>query len=126
MTGGLTGWSIVLLAFVVTAEVGRELNFKAAVLAADKNSYVASLIRQPVLWFGLVLWTAEIGAWLLALTETRLAIAFPISTLSYAGVPLAASLVLGERSTPRQRLGMGMIVFGVISIALSELTWPPR
>lgn len=123
MTGPLTAWSMVLLTFVVLAEVGREVNFKAASVAADKSRYVTSLLRQPLLWFGLMLWTAEVGAWLIVLTETPLAIAYPISTLSYAGVPLAASLVLGEQITRRQRGGMALIVVGVLCIALSEVRW---
>lgn len=123
MTGSLTAWSLVLLTFVVLAEVGREVNFKAASLAADKDRYVASLVRQPLLWFGLLLWTAEVGAWLLVLTETRLAVAFPISTLSYAGVPLAAGWMLGETVTRRQKIGMGLVVLGVLCVTLSELRW---
>lgn len=123
MTGSLTAWSLVLLTFVVLAEVGREVNFKAASLAADHDRYASSLMRQPLLWCGLALWTAEVGAWLLVLTETRLAIAFPISTLSYVGVPLAAAWMLGERVTARQKAGMALVVVGVLCITLSELRW---
>ncbi|MDB5454178.1 MAG: permease [Caulobacteraceae bacterium] len=123
MTGALTIWSLGLLVFCVLAEIGRELNFKAAILAADRDRYVLSLAAQPLLWCGLVLWTAEVAAWLLALTHTRLAIAYPISTLSYAGVPLAAAIMLGEKVSRRQKLGMALVAAGVLCITVSELRW---
>lgn len=123
MTGALTVWTLGLLIFCVLAEIGRELNFKAATLAADRDHYVRSLAAQPLLWCGLALWTGEVAAWLLVLGHTRLAIAFPISTLSYVGVPLGASVMLGERVSRRQKIGMGLVLAGVLAIAISELRW---
>jgi drug/metabolite transporter (DMT)-like permease len=123
MSGALTLWSLALLLFCVLAEIGRELNFKAASLSADRRRYAASLLSQPLLWFGLALWTAETAAWIGVLAHTRLAVAYPIITLSYAGVPLAASLMLGEPVSRRQKIGAALVTAGVLCIALSELRW---
>lgn len=123
MTGDLSPWSLGLLTFVVLAEIGRELNFKAASMAADRDRYIRSLAVQPLLWCGLTLWTAEVGVWLMVLTRTRLAIAYPISTLSYVGVPLAAAVMLGESISRRQKIGMALVLAGVLCITATELRW---
>ena len=119
MSGGLTLWALVLLGFCVLTEIARELNFKAASLQAEPDRYVVSLLSNPLLWFGIVLWVIEVGVWLLVLEHTPLAVAFPITTLTYAGTPLAAALVLKEPLSRRQRLGAGLVSVGVLCIALS-------
>lgn len=125
MTGALTLSSLALLAFCVLAEIGRELSFKSASLSAGRTRYAASLAAQPLLWCGLLLWTLETAAWLLALENTRLAVAYPMVTLSYAGVPLAAAVVLGEPVSRRQKFGAALVAAGVLCIALSEMRWTP-
>ena len=119
MSGGLTLWALVLLGFCVLTEIARVLNFKAASLQAEPDRYVVSLLSNPLLWFGIVLWVIEVGVWLLVLEHTPLAVAFPITTLTYAGTPLAAALVLKEPLSRRQRLGAGLVSVGVLCIALS-------
>jgi drug/metabolite transporter (DMT)-like permease len=119
MMGGLTAWSLVMLGFCVLAEIARELNFKAASMQAAPDRYVVSLLTQPLLWAGIVLWAIEVGVWLAVLEHTRLAVAFPITTLTYAGTPFAAALVLKEPFSLRQKLGAGLVSLGVFCIALS-------
>ena len=119
MMGGLTTWSLVMLGFCVLAEIARELNFKAASMQAAPDRYFASLLTQPLLWAGIVLWVIEVGVWLAVLEHTRLAVAFPITTLAYAGTPFAAALVLKEPFSRRQKLGAGLVTLGVFCIAVS-------
>jgi undecaprenyl phosphate-alpha-L-ara4N flippase subunit ArnE len=80
---------------------------------------VLSLISQPLLWGGIGLWVLEVAVWLLVLERTSLAVAFPITTLTYAGTPLAAALVLNEPLSRRQKVGAGLVSLGVFCIALS-------
>jgi drug/metabolite transporter (DMT)-like permease len=119
MKGGLTFWSLALLGFCVLAEIARELNFKAASMQAVPERYILSLASQPLLWCGIGLWVVEVATWLLVLEHTALAVAFPITTLTYAGTPLAAALVLNEPLSRRQKLGAGLVAAGVFCIALS-------
>ena len=119
MSENLTIWSLALLGFCVLAEIARELNFKAASLQAAPERYVISLMRQPLLWGGIFLWVLEVAVWLLVLEHTSLAVAFPITTLTYAGTPLAAALVLNEPLSRRQKMGAGLVSLGVLCIALS-------
>lgn len=119
MSGQLTAWSLALLGFCVLAEIARELNFKAASLQAAPDRYALSLASQPLLWCGIAIWVLEVGAWLLVLEHAALAVAFPITTLTYAGTPLAAALVLKEPFSRRQKIGAGLVTLGVFCIAIS-------
>jgi len=119
MNGQLTLWSLGLLGFCVLAEIARELNFKAASLRASPDRYVLSLASQPLLWCGIVIWVLEVGVWLLVLEHASLAVAFPITTLTYAGTPLAAALVLKEPFSRRQKIGAALVSLGVFCIAIS-------
>jgi undecaprenyl phosphate-alpha-L-ara4N flippase subunit ArnE len=111
-----------LLAFCIVTEVGRELSFKAASDGAEgKPAYVAALALQPVLWLGFVFWFVEMIAWLLVLETTPLSLAFPIMTLTYAGVPLAGALMLKERLSPIQIAGAALVAAGVACVGLSGL-----
>jgi undecaprenyl phosphate-alpha-L-ara4N flippase subunit ArnE len=119
MMGGLTVWSLVLLGFCVLAEIARELNFKAASMQAAPDRYAVSLLSHPLLWVGIFLWVIEVGVWLAVLEHTPLAVAFPITTLTYAGTPFAAAVVLKEPLSRRQKMGAGLVSLGVLCIAFS-------
>jgi undecaprenyl phosphate-alpha-L-ara4N flippase subunit ArnE len=122
MSASLTAASGGLLAFCIVTEIGRELSFKAASDGADgQSAYLLALARQPVLWLGIVFWFVEMVAWVLVLETTALGLAFPIMTLTYAGVPLAGTLVLKERLAPIQVLGAALVAAGVTCVGLSGL-----
>lgn len=125
MTPVLTLASLGLLAFCIVTEIGRELCFKIASDGADGAVgfavYVLALARQSALWFGLVFWAVEVVAWVLVLERTPLAVAFPIMTLTYAGIPLAGALVLKERLSRGQIMGTALVALGVTCVGLSGL-----
>ncbi len=122
MTSSLTAATFGLLAFCIVTEIGRELSFKAASDGAEgKPAYLAALALQPVLWLGILFWLVEMIAWLLVLEHAPLSLAFPIMTLTYAGVPLAGTLILKERLAPLQILGAALVAAGVTCVGLSGL-----
>lgn len=121
MNPSLTPWTVGLLLFCVLADIGRELNFKAATMRAVPGRYLGSLLLQPFLWMGILLWAIELVAWLQVLEHTPLTIAFPIMALTYAGTPLAAGLVLKETLSRGQRTGAILVAVGVMVVSLSEL-----
>lgn len=122
MSPTLTASSAGLLAFCIITEIGRELSFKAASDGADgKPAYLAALATQPLLWAGIVFWFVEMVAWVVVLETTPLGLAFPIMTLTYAGVPLAGTLILKERLTPIQIAGAALVAAGVTCVGLSGL-----
>lgn len=125
MSMALTPWTLGLILFCVLAEVGTQLNFKAASDAALPESPVLSLFRQPLLWLGIVLWAIEVVAWLLVLQHAPLAIAFPVMALTYAATPLTARLVLKENLSRGQAAGAAVVALGVLIISLSDLQVGP-
>ena len=122
MSAALTPTGLGLLAFCIVTEIGRELCFKAASDGADgQPAYLRALALQPTLWSGIVFWFVEMVAWVLVLETTPLGLAFPIMTLTYAGVPLAGTLILKERLTPVQIAGAALVAAGVTCVGLSGL-----
>ena len=94
MTAPLSPWIFGLILFCVLAEVGTQLNFKAASEASRPDSPVLSLFRQPLLWVGVMLWAIEVVAWL---------------------------LVLQEQLSRSQALGAGLVALGVLIVSLSDV-----
>ena len=121
MNATLTPWTFGLILFCVLAEVGTQLNFKAASDAARPESPVVSLFVQPLLWMGILLWAIEVIAWLQVLAHAPLAIAFPIMSLTYAATPLAARFVLRERLSRQQAYGAALVAAGVLIVSLSDM-----
>ena len=122
MTGALTPAALGLVGFCIVAEIGRELCFKRAADASGASeTYAAMVARQPVLWLGLVFWAVEIVAWVVVLQTTRLSLAYPLMTLTYAGVPLAGHLLHKERLGRAQMFGAGLVALGVVCVGISGL-----
>lgn len=109
-----------LLAFCVPAEAGRELCYKRAVDAAGQAGGLwPHLLVRPLLWAGLGLWAVELAAWVMVLQRLPLEVAFPLMALSYAAIPLAAHLVLGERLDRRQWAGVALITLGSVLVGVA-------
>jgi drug/metabolite transporter (DMT)-like permease len=68
--------------------------------------------QRPWLVTGILLFLVEIGLYTRALKTLDVAVAYPLSALSYATVVLAAALVLDERPGVRRWLGVLLIALG--------------
>ena len=111
-----------LLGFCIVTEIARELSFKRAALSAqEKPSYVGALALHPLIWVGIAFWAVEVVAWILVLEHAALSLAYPIMTLTYAGVPLASAALLRERLSRVQIMGAALIAIGVSCVSLSGL-----
>lgn len=111
-----------LLAACVAAEITRELCFKAAANKAhDASNYAVALALQPILWLGLAFWISEAICLVLALEKAPLSVAYPITNLPYAGIPIAGALLFRERLTGAQIAGAALIAAGVVLVGASGL-----
>lgn len=112
--------AIALLTGCIVLEVLRELAFKVAAAAHEgAASYYGALARSPILWLGVLFWAVEMTGWVMVLQRAPLTIAFPIMTLTYAAIPVACRLWLGERLTGRQAMGASLVAAGVLCVGLS-------
>lgn len=122
MSPVLTSAALALLGFCVATEIARELCFKAAAnRAQDGANYALDLARQPILWIGLAFWITETIALVRALEIAPLSVAYPITTLPYAGIPIAGALIFRERLTRGQVAGAVLIGLGVVLVGASGL-----
>jgi len=118
VTPSLSGFG--LIALCIAAEIAHELSFKlAATRAAATPSYARGLMQAPWLWIGIGLWVAQTVIWIVVLQSVPLVVAFPLLTLSYAGVPAAGALFLGERMTFDQATGAALVLAGVLCVGVS-------
>lgn len=119
---GLVASAAGLLAFCVVAEIARELCFKAAANRAhDAANYAIALALQPILWLGLGFWVSEAICLVLTLEKVPLSVAYPITNLPYAGIPIAGALLFRERLTRAQIAGAALIATGVVLVGVSGL-----
>lgn len=120
MSQPLTLSILLLLGLCVLAEIARELSFKRAALGANASaSYVRGLAAQPLLWLGVALWAIEVVSWILVLEHAPLSLAYPVMTLTYAGVPLGGAWLLRERLTRAQMAGAALVALGVAIVAVA-------
>ena len=109
-----------LLAFCISAETVQQVSFKRAANDAHQTKRSGLyLVRHPLVWLGAAIWAVESIAWVQVLERAPLSLAFPIMTASYAVVPVAGVLLLGERMSPRQFLGASLIFLGVFCVGVA-------
>ena len=113
-----------LLAFCVTLDVARDLCFKMSARASmspapgPAQAIFTGVLTPVNVWAatGATIWVVEILAYAQVLARLPLNIAFPIMSLTYAAVPLAAWLMLGETVSLRRWLGIGLVTAGVMIV----------
>lgn len=80
---------------------------------------LAEMASHRELWLGMLLYAAAGAAWLLVLSTAPPSLAYPFLVLSYFGVVVTAVVVLGERLTPAQWIGVLVILWGVALVTLT-------
>jgi multidrug transporter EmrE-like cation transporter len=108
----VTGQTLLKLGMNRVGPIGRQRLRTPVRLAVD----VASV---PVVWAGLILYALSAALWVLALATVPLSIAYPFLGLSYVFIAGVSVIALGEWLTPAQWLGILLVVFGVITVALT-------
>ena len=121
MTGArLIPAALALLGFCIVAETVQQLSFKAGSGRAEAHAgFVRGIVRQPLIWLGILLWAVESIAWVLVLQRSPISMAYPVMTLTYATVPLAGLLLLREKMSRRQMAGAALIFAGVLIVGIS-------
>jgi drug/metabolite transporter (DMT)-like permease len=96
----------------VTSAQGGTLHLNAAGLRA--------LLVSPVVLGGLVLFGLSAVVWLFALSRTQLSFAYPFAALSYVLIVAFSVIVLHEHVPPLRWAGVGLIVSGIVLVALTH------
>lgn len=118
---------ILLMAFCISMDVGRELCFKmgarASVAIAPGAGFWISHFDAPMLWSiaGAVIWGIEILAWAQVLAHLPLNVAFPVMSLTYAATPLASWLLLDDQISQKRWIGIALVTIGVMIVGATGM-----
>ena len=121
---GFTGAFSILAA--VSLEVLAQLSFKRGTLAVSAQSinqnpgeYLFRVVGDSWVRIGIIAYLFEMLFAVAALTLAPLSVVFPLLSLSYCGVAIAGSVLLGESMESRTRAGIALITLGAAMVS-----WP--
>lgn len=110
------------LALAVLLEMAGQLMFKAGLPTPaphthDAHRVIAGTPLSPWIVAGIAVYVVELVVWIAALTLLPLSHAFPILTLSYAGVAIGSWFVFDEKLHGRAILGIALLTAGAALVA---------
>ncbi len=106
-----------LILFCILAEAGRELCFKRAA----NGGALLMLIKQPFIWAGILLWAAELVAWVYVVAHLPLSIGFPLMSLTYVATILGGMWFFKEHVGRRHAIGAALITIGAVCVGVTGL-----
>ncbi len=117
---------LLLPAMLITAT--SQLSFKHGMtqvgeLHASVSAFVAILpkmLTNPFIWVGVIGEFSALALYLSVISRVPLSLAYPTLALGYLITALLARAILGEQVTWLRIAGIGVIVFGVALVGLSE------
>jgi multidrug transporter EmrE-like cation transporter len=77
------------------------------------------LMKSPPFWGGMVCYGLSVCVWIAALTKAPVSTAYPMLSLGYVVVAVAAVAWLGESLTPAKIIGIALICVGVVLVSRS-------
>jgi drug/metabolite transporter (DMT)-like permease len=113
----LTSQFLALLCVALIA-LGQVL-FKYAAGALQLSATLLDRRALAILLTALIVYGAATLLWILLLRSVPLGRLYPYMALSFVLVALASWLLLGERVVPGQIAGLGLIVLGLLVIAVT-------
>lgn len=113
----LTHTNLLLMAFCILTEAGRELCFKHG---ADGVN-IRQALRSHYIWVGIVLWAVELVAWVRVLEQVPLTLAFPLMAMIYVITFFGGVMLLREPLSNRHALGAFLVTAGVALIGSSGI-----
>jgi uncharacterized membrane protein len=88
----------------------------------DMRSYLDLLgksLKKPFIWLGFISIAVGLGIWLMALAGADLSFVYPVGSLQYLSVMIAARIFLNEKIDLMKLAGTLLVVAGVVLIAIS-------
>lgn len=82
-------------------------------------AFLKYVFSHPLVWLGIGSMVFCIAFWLAALAQADLSFVYPVGSIQYVFVMLAAHFLLGERIDRHKLIGTALVVAGVLLISLS-------
>jgi drug/metabolite transporter (DMT)-like permease len=108
--------TILLMTLLSAFLVAGQIAFKKAVAGFEGGLSFTTLLHfalQPLLWLAILCIGAGTVVWGYVLSYESLSRVYPLSSISYIMMLVAAYLLLGEPITVNKVLGTGLIVGGI-------------
>lgn len=111
----LFSWSA--LALAVTASIGANAAFKAAVSALSSDGVenrLLQLLRNGYLWIGLALAAVLLVSYMVAIQRIPISVAYlTVSALAMVGLVVVDSTLFGLKLGLHNLLGIGLVIVGL-------------
>ncbi len=78
------------------------------------------MLSNPFIWLGLIGEFSALAFYLWVISRVPLSLAYPVLAMNYLVVVLESAVFLGEHVSWTRILGVGIIIFGVAIVGLSE------
>jgi len=115
---GLILISVCLAAIAqITLKEGVNQVTEASGVVTLSGTSLRSIVTNPVVWLGLILFAGSALAWLFVLSRASLSFAYPFASLSYLLIVLADRFVFHEVVPPARWAGVALIMSGIVLVA---------
>lgn len=129
ISNGRLKWKLAIgLIVAITVDTVLQLTWKTTVLETPAgtsfSATLAAVFTNPLFIGVICLMTVQFFNWLAVLGQADLSYAKPIAALSYASVPIASVVVLGESVDAVQGVGLVLVIAGVWFISQTPTLTP--
>ncbi len=117
----MTLFAWMLLAAVLIGNTTGQLLLKAASIHADRlgeNGHWHSLLANPLVWLGLVIYVAEFLLWLAFVSVVPLWQAVMVACIDILMVMIGGRIFFAEKITPQRMGAISLIAAGVLMVGL--------
>ena len=115
----LSGVGLNAAAQLLLKSATRSLQHVGAFNLETLPGIVMALARNPPFWGGMLCYALSVCVWIAALTKAPVSTAYPMLSLGYVVVAVAAVAWLGESLTLAKVLGIALICGGVVLVSRS-------
>jgi drug/metabolite transporter (DMT)-like permease len=84
-----------------------------------KIAFLKDVFTNPLIWIGFGSMTVSLAIWMVALAGADLSFVFPVGSLQYIFILVAAYIFLGEKIDRMKLAGTLLVVLGIVLIAVS-------
>ncbi len=108
---------VLTVALVTIAEIFLKQGTTETATVENAHWLGLSSLPSPRVWMGAALLALSSGTWILVLRKMQLYLAFTLSSVVHATIPLASWLVLGEKIHATRWTGIALVLAGIWIIA---------
>ncbi|HEX2603549.1 MAG TPA: EamA family transporter [Oxalicibacterium sp.] len=102
----------------VLMKIGMSASAMQQAMASGMRSIYWLALTSPAIWGGMICFGASAALWLLVLGRLEVSLAYPLVSLGVVLTTLAGMFFLGESVSIYKVLGVGLIVAGVLTLAI--------